>query len=104
MFEISKLLPPPIRKNEEYHESSWDTMDMSYKEYIIRKKIKDVPPSEMQEEVKYYHIIPPKWCIDFIGTSEARDGRRCAVSEYQKPASKKNNTEQPDGDDSNSES
>ena len=41
MFEMDKLLPHPNRNNEEYHEDSWDIMDMHYKEEIICKAIKD---------------------------------------------------------------
>ena len=28
MFEMEKLLPPPIMKNDEYHEAVWDSREM----------------------------------------------------------------------------
>ena len=34
MFEMEKIIPPPIRKNDKYGEYDWDTRDMNYKEYF----------------------------------------------------------------------
>ena len=71
---MSKLILPPIRKNEKHHESAWDTRDMPYKGDIICKEIKDGMPSVMQEEVeenvgsKYQTIPPPKNGSIFLGT------------------------------------
>ena len=52
LFEMAKLLYPPIRKNEKCHESVWDTMYISYNEDIVCKTIKDDLTSEIQEEVE----------------------------------------------------
>ena len=52
VFEMAKILYPPIRKNEKCHESVWDTRYISYNEDIVCKKIKDDLPSEIQEEVE----------------------------------------------------
>ena len=65
MFELSKLLPPLIRKNEEYQKYVLDTRNMNYKEDTIRKAIKDVLTAVIHEEFykkvgNDYHTIPPK--------------------------------------------
>ena len=41
MFGMTKLIPRPSRKTEEYHEANWDTGDMNYKEKIICKVVKE---------------------------------------------------------------
>ena len=61
---MDKLLPPTIRNTDEYHEASWDTRDITYKEDIINKAIKNGLPAVMQKEVKgefydNYCTIPP---------------------------------------------
>ena len=38
MFGMTKLIPRPSRKTEEYHEANWDTSEIPYKEDTIRKK------------------------------------------------------------------
>ena len=56
MFEMTKLLPPTSRKNEEYCESAWDTRGVPFKYYIICKAIKDSLPEAVQEKVEEnYH-------------------------------------------------
>ena len=64
MFEMAKLLPPPSSNNEEYHEATWNTRKMTYKEEIICKAINGDMPAAIQEEVevKYcnHGIIPLK--------------------------------------------
>ena len=52
MFEIAKQITITRRKNEEYHEATWDTRDITSKEYIIRKALNYSLPTEMNEEVK----------------------------------------------------
>ena len=37
MFEMSKLLPPPMIKNDKYDEDNWDTIYMAYKGDVIHK-------------------------------------------------------------------
>ena len=49
VLKMDELIPTLIRKNEEYHESSWDTKYMTYKEDIIRKTIKNSLTKSTQE-------------------------------------------------------
>ena len=108
MFKMDKLIHPPRRNNEEYHEASWDTRDMPYKEEIICKSIKDVLLAPMTEEAKEkfgsnYRSIPTEECIGIIGTLQAIYDRRREDSGYQKPIAKKKTADQTAGDDDNSE-
>ena len=48
-FEMDKLIPPPISKNDYYHEAVWDTRYMTFKEDIIRKAIKYGITAAIQE-------------------------------------------------------
>ena len=63
MFDMSNLLPPLIRKNDDYHEYTWYTRLMPYNEVILRKSIKYRLNIVMQEEVEEkdsdYCIITP---------------------------------------------
>ena len=52
MFEMAKIIPPHIRKNEEYHEADWDNRDMNFNNEIILKEIKEILNASMKEEVK----------------------------------------------------
>ena len=88
-----RLIPPPISKNKEYHESAWDTRNMPYNVDIIRKTIKDSLTVVMQEEVKEnfgknYRTIPTKEWIYLLSSPEARDDSRCAARESQKTNNK----------------
>ena len=108
MFKMDKLIHPPRRNNEEYHEASWDTRDMPYKQEMICKAINDFLLASMKEEVKKqfgrnYCIIPNEECIGILGTLQATDDRRRAYSGYQKPIAKKKTADQTAGDDDNSE-
>ena len=87
----------------------WYTRDMAYREEINRKEIKEILSAEMQEEVKEkfcskYCTIPPEDWTDLFETFEARNDSRNTSCAYQKPDSKKKNSENPDGDDANSKS
>ena len=48
MLELSKLLPPPIKNNEEYHEDDWDTRNTPYKEDTILNEIYKIRPELIQ--------------------------------------------------------
>ena len=104
-----RLIPPPISKNKEYHESAWDTRNMPYNVDIIRKTIKDSLTVVMQEEVKEnfgknYRTIPTKEWINILGTLENRHNRMRIAREYHKSTAKKKNYEQLDGDDAKNKS
>ena len=80
---------------------------MTYKEGVIHKAINKGPPTKMQENIDEkdinFHNSTSEYCIDLLGTFEAKDERRRVTLESKNPATKKNN-EQPHGADSNSES
>ena len=81
---------------------------MPYKEYIIRKSVKDRLPAVMQEYLYYnfgsdYCTIPPKEWTGLFGALQARYYRRCVHRESQKLATKKNRADQPDEADTNSQ-
>ena len=64
MFEIVKLPPPPNKKNEENHEATWDTREITYKGEIIRKSTNNGLPTTIQEDFeekdREYHALPTK--------------------------------------------
>ena len=85
IFEMEKLLPPSIRNIQKYDQVDWDTRDMTYKEYVIRKVFKYGPPIVMYEQVKEnfgedYRTIPTDDWIDLFGTLQVRDDRMRASS------------------------
>ena len=41
MFEMDKLLLIPIMMNNYHHEYTWDTREMLFKYYIIRKETRE---------------------------------------------------------------
>ena len=51
MFELDKYLPPPSKKNEEYHDAARENWDFFLKDDIC-KEIKDVMPEVMKKEVE----------------------------------------------------
>ena len=48
VFQVEKLIPLPIMKNEEYHEPNWNNREINYKEDIIWGEIKEKIPTVMQ--------------------------------------------------------
>ena len=107
MFDMANLLPPPKSKNQAYHEATWDTKDVHFKQDIIHMAINDGLHAPMLEQVKknncYYHTIPTKELIGLLGILQDRNDRRLSDCEPQKPTTKKKKSQQPDGFDVNSQ-
>ena len=63
IFEMSKLLPPPMIKNDKYDEDNWDTIYMAYKGDVIKlPSINKRPPLEIVINIRPLDIEAP-WDI-----------------------------------------
>ena len=88
MHNLSKYLPTPSMKINNYKADNWKSRDQELYVNEIRFAIKDGLPSYMQDELEdnqeeYYSLTHEDWC-DLLSTIEVKDNRKRESTDIKK--------------------